>query len=47
MDIDETYGIGPDEDDDRPTASDRYDLDRCDRQDHYDNLREERRIANQ
>lgn len=44
MDIDETYGICPDEDDERPTASDRYELDRCDRQDWHDNKMEERRI---
>lgn len=43
MDIDETYGIGPDEDE-RPTASEMYELDRCDRQDWHDNAMEERRI---
>ena len=46
MDIDESYGIGPDEDDDRPTASEMYELDRCDRQDWHDNMREEARISN-
>ena len=51
MDIDESHGLsGPpcdgDEDDDRPTASDRYELDHCDRQDWHDNMREDARISN-
>ena len=48
MDIDESYGLsGPpfdDEDDTAMTASERYEMDRCDAQDWWDNLMEERRI---
>ena len=50
MDIDESYGLsGPpfdDEDDTAMTASERYEMDRCDAQDHSDNRREEYRIFN-
>ena len=49
MDIDESYGLsGPpfDDDDETMTASERYEMDRCDAQDHNDNRREEYRISN-
>jgi hypothetical protein len=41
MDIDESYGVGPDDDDGYPVEPKD---ERADRQDHYDNVREERRI---
>ena len=47
MDIDETYGPPFDDDDDPTmTASERYEMDRADAQDHNDNRREEYRISN-
>ena len=49
MDIDESYGLsGPpfDDEEESMTASEMYEMDRCDRQDHHDNRREEARISN-
>ena len=46
MDIDESYGVGPDEDDEPAPIMD-YEMDRLDRQDHWDNAMEDRRISNQ
>ena len=47
MDIDESFGMQGQPFDDESVDDDAilaYELDRCDAQDHFDNMREERRI---